>query len=86
MGIDQLHGYHRPDQEYKRLGDLSDTIQNLMLHDEPGTLFLKLNSSAEALGMKNGAAYVYITHKIVPISKAVPALFIFRGCSNAIIK
>ena len=46
----------------------------------------KLNSSAEALGMKNGAAYVYITHKTVPISKAVPALFIFRGCSNAIIK
>ena len=41
MGIDQLHGYHRPDQEYKCLGDLSDTIQNLMLHDEPGTLFLK---------------------------------------------
>ena len=36
--------------------------------------------------MKNGAAYVYITHKTVPISKAVPALFIFRGCSNAIIK
>ena len=41
MGIDQLHDYHRPDQEYKCLGDLSDTIQNLMLHDEPGTLFLK---------------------------------------------
>ena len=29
MGIDQLHGYHRPDQEYKRLGDLSDTIQKV---------------------------------------------------------
>jgi hypothetical protein len=44
------------------------------------------NSSGEAAGIKSVAEAAYKTHKIVPVSKAVPDLFSFSGCSKAMSK
>ena len=66
--------------------DVEVTLRPQTLAEYIGQDKVKENMAIAARrGEKRGLSWG-ITHKIVPISKAVPALFIFRGCSNAIIK